>query len=95
MSKTIVEPSAVELISTIACSLVDNPEGVSIKETSNALGTVLHLKVDPAEVGKLIGKQGRTARSMRIILGAVSVKLHHRYSLEIVEGPEPAPSSGI
>lgn len=85
MSESAAEPSAVELISAIARSLVDKPEAVSVNETSNDVGTVLRLRVDPADVGKVIGKQGRTARSLRTILGAVSVKLHHRYSLEIVE----------
>ena len=79
------ELSAVELISEIARSLVDKPEAVSVKETAHEGGTALHLTVDPSDVGKVIGKQGRTARSLRTILGAVSVKVHHRYSLEIVE----------
>ncbi len=85
MSESSAEPSAVELISAIARSLVDKPEAVSVNEASNEAGTVLRLRVDPSDVGKVIGKQGRTARSLRTILGAVSVKLHHRYSLEIVE----------
>lgn len=85
MSESSAEPSAVELIAAIARSLVDKPEAVSVNETSSETGTVLRLRVDPADVGKVIGKQGRTARSLRTILGAVSVKLHHRYSLEIVE----------
>ena len=74
-----------ELITAIAQSLVDKPAEVSVNATSNETGTVLRLRVDPTDVGKVIGKQGRTARSLRTILGAVSVKLHHRYSLEIVE----------
>jgi predicted RNA-binding protein YlqC (UPF0109 family) len=48
-------------------------------------GTALKLRVSPQDVGKVIGKQGRTARSMRTILGAVSMKLHHRYTLDILE----------
>lgn len=85
MSVSSAEPSAVELITAIARSLVDKPEEVSVSAASNETGTVLRLRVDPTDVGKVIGKQGRTARSLRTILGAVSVKLHHRYSLEIVE----------
>jgi len=46
---------------------------------------VLRLRVAPSDVGKVIGKQGRTARSMRTILGAVSMKHHHRYTLDILE----------
>ena len=89
MSEIPTEPSAVELILAIARSLVDQPDAVSVSETSNDAGTVLRLKVDPSDVGKVIGKQGRTARSLRTILGAVSVKLHHRYSLEIIEESKP------
>ena len=85
MSDISPELSAVELIKEIARSLVDKPEAVSVSETPNEGGTALHLRVDPTDVGKIIGKQGRTARSLRTILGAVSVKVHHRYSLEIVE----------
>jgi hypothetical protein len=50
---------------------------------------MLHLRVDAADVGKVIGKQGRTARSLRTILAAVSVKLGRQFSLEIVEDAEP------
>lgn len=85
MSEHPLEPSAAELISEIARSLVDKPESVSVSVTTQEGGTALHLRVDPSDVGKVIGKQGRTARSLRTILSAVSVKLHHRYSLEIVE----------
>lgn len=79
------EPSAVELIEAIARSLVDKPDQVTVRAEVRDSGTVLHLRVDPSDVGKIIGKQGRTARSLRTILGAVSVKLHHRYSLEVIE----------
>ena len=82
-----------ELITAIARSLVDKPEEVSVNAASSEAGTVLRLRVDPTDVGKVIGKQGRTARSLRTILGAVSVKLHHRYSLEIVEEAKPYPGS--
>jgi len=85
MSESSAEPSAVELVTAIARSLVDKPQEVSVTATSSEVGTVLRLRVDPTDVGKVIGKQGRTARSLRTILGAVSVKLHHRYSLEILE----------
>jgi len=85
MSEHSLEPSAAELISEIARSLVDKPEAVSVMVTAQDGATALHLHVDPTDVGKVIGKQGRTARSLRTILSAVSVKLHHRYSLEIVE----------
>jgi predicted RNA-binding protein YlqC (UPF0109 family) len=93
MSESLAEPSAIELIGAIARSLVDKPEAVSVNETPNETGTVLRLRVDPTDVGKVIGKQGRTARSLRTILGAVSVKLHHRYNLEIVEESKAEPVS--
>jgi hypothetical protein len=83
------ELSPLQLIIEMARSLVDMPEAVSVEATPAESGTVLHLTVDPSDVGKIIGKQGRTARSLRTILGAVSVKLHHRYSLEIVEQDRP------
>ncbi len=79
------ELSVVELITGLARALVDKPEEVSINETSSETGIVLRLRADPTDVGKIIGKQGRTARSIRTLLGAISVKLRHRYSLEIVE----------
>jgi predicted RNA-binding protein YlqC (UPF0109 family) len=78
--------SVSELVAAIARAMVENPGGVSITETSNQFGETLHLRVDPSDVGLVIGNQGRTARSLRTILGALSVKLKHRYSLEIVDG---------
>jgi predicted RNA-binding protein YlqC (UPF0109 family) len=89
MSELITEATPLELIAAIARALVDKPAGVSVEETSNEFGETLHLRVDPTDVGLVIGNQGRTARSLRTILGAISVKLHHRYSLEIVEDVEP------
>ncbi|HET9087020.1 MAG TPA: KH domain-containing protein [Acidobacteriaceae bacterium] len=85
MPHSAIEPSAVELILEIARALVDRPEEVAVDSADHDAGTVLRLRVDPTDVGKVIGKQGRTARSLRTILGAVSVKLHHRYTLEIIE----------
>ncbi len=74
-----------ELVAEIARALVDEPEAVVVDAVQRDESTVLRLKVAPADVGKVIGKQGRTARSMRTILGAVSMKLHHRYTLDILE----------
>jgi predicted RNA-binding protein YlqC (UPF0109 family) len=74
-----------ELVVEIAKALVDEPEAVIVDAVEREESTVLRLKVAPADVGKVIGKQGRTARSMRTILGAVSMKLHHRYTLDILE----------
>ena len=74
-----------QLIEDIAKALVDIPEEVSVKVVEGEQVTVLELKVAPTDLGKVIGKQGRTARSVRTILGAVSMKLHHRYTLDILE----------
>ncbi len=74
-----------ELISYIAQALVDHPEEVSVTEVEGNQTTVLELKVAKEDLGKVIGKQGRTARAMRTILGAASAKLHKRMVLEIIE----------
>jgi len=77
-----------ELVREIAKALVDDPESVDVETVDHDENTVLRLRVAPQDVGKVIGKQGRTARSVRTILGAVSMKLHHRYSLDILEEDE-------
>ena len=74
-----------ELVTEIAKILVDNPGEVTVREVAGEQVTVLELRVAPGDLGKVIGKQGRTARSVRTILGAVSTKLHHRYTLDILE----------
>jgi predicted RNA-binding protein YlqC (UPF0109 family) len=58
---------------------------VQVKELQGEQTTVLELKVAPSDLGKIIGKQGRTARSIRTILGAASMKLNRRFTLEILE----------
>jgi predicted RNA-binding protein YlqC (UPF0109 family) len=73
------------LIEQIAKALVDEPEQVAVQAVDEDGGTVLELKVAPNDLGKVIGKQGRTARAMRTLLGAASMKLHKHYSLEILE----------
>lgn len=74
-----------ELVTEIARALVDEPNAVIVDAVERDENTVLRLRVAPSDVGKVIGKQGRTARSMRTILGAVSMKHHHRYTLDILE----------
>lgn len=74
-----------ELVSEIAKVLVDHPDEVSVKEVAGEQVTVLELRVAPGDVGKVIGKQGRTARSIRTLLGAAGVKLNRRFTLEILE----------
>ena len=74
------------LILEITKALVDEPEAVRLDTVPSEVGTiVLQLQVAPGDLGKVIGKQGRTARSLRTILGAASMKLKHRFSLDIVE----------
>ena len=73
------------LVLEIARALVDKPEEVVVDTIAENGGTVLQLRVAAGDVGKVIGKQGRTARSLRTILGAASMKLQHRFSLDIVE----------
>jgi hypothetical protein len=74
-----------ELVLHIAQSLVDRPEVVSIAEVEGNQTTVLELTVAKEDLGKIIGKQGRTAQAIRTILGAVSSKLRKRTVLEIIE----------
>ena len=73
------------LVEEIAKALVDEPERVEVKAVDGEQVTVLELRVSPNDLGKVIGKQGRTARSIRTILGAASMKLKKRYSLESLE----------
>jgi hypothetical protein len=74
-----------ELIDYIAKALVDNPEQVEVSEVEGNRTSVLELKVAKEDLGKVIGKQGRTARAMRTILSAASAKLKKRSVLEILE----------
>jgi predicted RNA-binding protein YlqC (UPF0109 family) len=73
------------LVEEIAKALVDEPELVQVSALEGEQSTVLELRVAPNDLGKVIGKQGRTARSIRTILGAASMKLKKRYTLEILE----------
>jgi hypothetical protein len=74
-----------DLIEAIAKALVDNPEQVAVRAVEGEQVTVLELRVDPSDLGKVIGKQGRTARSIRTILNAAGMKLKRRFTLEILE----------
>jgi hypothetical protein len=74
-----------EMITQIARALVDISDEVSVEEEVHGESTTLRLRVARSDVGKVIGKQGRTARSMRTILAAVSMKHRHRYTLDILE----------
>ncbi len=74
-----------ELIEQIAKALVDNPDQVIVKPIEGEQTTVLELRVAQSDLGKVIGKQGRTARSIRTILSAAGMKLKKRFTLEILE----------
>ncbi|MHB8653364.1 MAG: KH domain-containing protein [Terriglobia bacterium] len=74
-----------ELIEAIAKALVDNPDQVAVRAVDGGQVTTLELRVHPSDLGKIIGRQGRTARSIRTILGASGVKLKKRFTLEILE----------
>ena len=74
-----------ELVEYIAKSLVDSPEQVEVREAEGEQGAVLELSVSKEDLGKIIGKQGRTARAIRTLLGAVSAKTKKRVVLEILE----------
>lgn len=73
------------LVETIAKALVDKPEEVEVTEVEGEQTTVVELKVSKDDLGKVIGKQGRTARALRTILGAASTKIRKRSVLEIIE----------
>lgn len=74
-----------ELVSHLAKSLVDSPDQVEVTEVAGEQTTVLELKVAPDDLGKIIGKQGRTAKAIRTILSAAAAKIRKRAVLEILE----------
>lgn len=76
------------LVTEIARALVDDVEAVHVESAIDQETVVLRLWVAPSDVGKVIGKQGRTARSLRTILGAASMKFRRRFALDIVEAEE-------
>jgi hypothetical protein len=87
------EPTArmKQLMLEIVQALVDQPDDVSVELIEDNGSTVIRLRVAHQDIGKVIGKQGRTARSLRTILGAASMKLHHRFALDILEDDEKQP----
>ncbi len=74
-----------ELVEMIVKSLVDHPDKVNVSQLDGEQTTILELRVAPEDLGKVIGKQGRTARAIRTILGAAGMKMKRRYNLEIIE----------
>lgn len=74
-----------ELVEAIAKALVDHPDEVQVKSIEGSQVTVLELRVHPEDLGKVIGRQGRTAKAMRTLLGAGGMKMRKRFTLEILE----------
>lgn len=74
-----------DLISFVAQSLVDQPDAVEVSEIDDGQSCVVELRVAKEDLGKVIGRQGRTARAMRTILSAASTKIHKRAVLEIID----------
>ncbi|MCW8984775.1 MAG: KH domain-containing protein [Thermoanaerobaculales bacterium] len=74
-----------DLLEEIAKALVDNPEDVSVQEVEGEQTTVLELRVKNEDLGKVIGRQGRTARAIRTLLAAAGMKVQKRFVLEILE----------
>jgi predicted RNA-binding protein YlqC (UPF0109 family) len=74
-----------ELVESIAKALVDHPDAVIVNAVDGEQVTVLELRVHPEDLGKVIGRQGRTAKSIRTLLGAAGMKLRKRFTLEILE----------
>ena len=79
-----------KLVEAIAKSLVDKPENVVVTETSGRQGTVIELKVDPDDMGKVIGKQGRIAKALRVVVKAAATREHKKVTVEIVKDGENA-----
>jgi hypothetical protein len=74
-----------ELVEAIAKALVDHPEDVQVKSIEGSQATILELRVHPEDLGKVIGRQGRTAKAVRTLLGAAGMKVRKRFTLEILE----------
>jgi predicted RNA-binding protein YlqC (UPF0109 family) len=74
-----------ELVEAISKALVDHPEDVQVRVVEGEQVIVMELRVHPTDLGKVIGRQGRTAKSIRTILGAAGMKLKKRFTLEILE----------
>ena len=74
-----------ELIEKIAKALVDSPDEVNVNEIEGEQSTMIELRVSPSDLGKVIGRQGRTANAIRVILGVAGMTVGRRINLEIIE----------
>ncbi len=89
MSKVVSVPTPTELVEFIVRAFVDSPAHVSVEEVSNQFMSILYLRVDAADLGKVIGKQGEMARALRDILQAQSAKLKRQYILlKVIENSD-------
>lgn len=77
-----------QLVETVCKALVDNPDEVKVTQIDGEQTTILELRVNQSDLGKVIGKQGRTARAVRTILAAAGMKQRRRFNLEIIENFE-------
>lgn len=73
------------LVEAIAKSLVDNPSAVEVKEVEGKQGAVIELKVAPDDMGKVIGKQGRIAKAIRVVVKAAATKANKKVTVEIIQ----------
>lgn len=74
-----------ELVEVIVKSLVDDTENVKVTQLEGEQSSIIEVKVSQEDIGKIIGKQGRTAQAIRVILGAAGMKLKKRFNLEIID----------
>ena len=74
-----------EMLETLVRGFVDDPDSVEVNEVQKSQATVLELRVSPRDLGKVIGREGRTARALRSLLAAAGDKLQRRYILQILE----------
>jgi predicted RNA-binding protein YlqC (UPF0109 family) len=77
-----------ELVEEIAKALVDYPDEVQVTALKGSEVTVLELRANPEDLGKIIGRQGRTVQAIRILLGAAGMKIHKRFTLEVLQGQQ-------
>jgi len=74
-----------DLVESIAKALVDHPDDVQVRASDGDQASVVELRVHPDDLGKVIGRQGRTAKALRTLLGAAGLKARKRFTLEILE----------
>jgi predicted RNA-binding protein YlqC (UPF0109 family) len=81
------EPGIYGLLLFMVRSLVDRPDDVNIEPVASEDGTIFRTRVHPTDVGKVIGKDGRTVRALQVIIGAAGTKLGRRFNIDVVQEP--------